>query len=79
MISDGAFSIFKRFSAREKAFHEMPERRMRIFGGVGGVQSRYNFSDEKSLDWRRCSKVQGVQRKFKMFKEVQMFNAQKIM
>jgi hypothetical protein len=24
MISDGAFSIFKRFSAREKAFHEMP-------------------------------------------------------
>jgi hypothetical protein len=24
MISDGAFSIFKRFSAREKTFHEMP-------------------------------------------------------
>jgi hypothetical protein len=24
MISDGAFSIFKRFSAREKPFHEMP-------------------------------------------------------
>jgi hypothetical protein len=24
MISDGAFSIFTRFSAREKPFHEMP-------------------------------------------------------
>jgi hypothetical protein len=36
-------------------------------------QSRYNFSNEKSLDWWRCSKVQGVQRKFKMFKEVQKF------
>ncbi len=24
MISDGAFSIFTRFSAREKTFHEMP-------------------------------------------------------
>jgi hypothetical protein len=24
MISYGAFSIFKRFSAREKPFHEMP-------------------------------------------------------
>jgi hypothetical protein len=24
MISDGAFSIFKRFSASEKTFHEMP-------------------------------------------------------
>jgi hypothetical protein len=53
MISDGAFSIFKRFSAREKAFHEMPERRMRIFGSVGRVQSRYNFSNEKSLDCLR--------------------------
>jgi hypothetical protein len=24
MISDGAFSIFKRFSAIEKPFHDMP-------------------------------------------------------
>jgi hypothetical protein len=35
MISDGAFSIFKRFSAREKTFHEMPGRRMTMFWGRG--------------------------------------------
>jgi hypothetical protein len=51
MISDGAFSIFKRFSASEKTFHEMPlEEKYYFFGGVVRVQSRYNFSNEKSLD-----------------------------
>jgi hypothetical protein len=50
MISDGAFSIFKRFSAREKAFHEMPVEENDDSWGVGRVQSRYNFSNEKSLD-----------------------------
>jgi hypothetical protein len=33
MIPDGAFSIFKRFSAREKTFHEMPGERIAIFWG----------------------------------------------
>ena len=38
MISDGAFSIFTRFSAREKPFHEMPvEVRMRIIWGRGNL------------------------------------------
>jgi hypothetical protein len=35
MISDGAFSIFKRFSAREKPFHEMPREENGDFWGVG--------------------------------------------
>jgi hypothetical protein len=36
MISDGAFSIFKRFSKREKPFHEMPvEENDDYIGGVG--------------------------------------------
>jgi hypothetical protein len=34
-ISDGAFSIFKRFSAREKPFHEMPREENDDFWGVG--------------------------------------------
>ena len=39
MISDGAFSIFKRFSAREKSFHEMPEGgECLIFGGGGSIK-----------------------------------------
>jgi hypothetical protein len=53
MISDGAFSIFKRFIAREKAFHEMPVEENDDSWGVGRVQSRYNFSNEKSLDCLR--------------------------
>ncbi len=31
MISDGAFSIFKRFSAIEKPFHEMPREENNYF------------------------------------------------
>jgi len=34
MISDGAFSIFKRFSAREKPFHEMPREENDDFLGA---------------------------------------------
>jgi hypothetical protein len=38
MISDGAFSIFKRFSAREKTFHEMPvEENEDYLGGANYI------------------------------------------
>jgi hypothetical protein len=42
MISDGAFSIFKRFSASEKTFHEMP---MEENGDVLGAWEGKRFFD----------------------------------
>ena len=48
MISDGAFSIFKRFSASEKPFHEMPKGRMANLGGGGREKRTFNAFKERS-------------------------------
>jgi hypothetical protein len=71
MISCGAFSIFKRFSAREKLFHEMPGRRMGMFWerGKGKGFLTYNnilFIYKNRFKERSIrSRVQLVQRRFK--------------
>jgi deferrochelatase/peroxidase EfeB len=55
MISDGAFSIFKRFSASEKPFHAMPMEENDDFWGRGKESSmKFNSSMR--------SRVQLVQR-----------------
>ncbi len=63
MISDGAFSIFKRFIAREKPFHEMLVGRMDNFGGGGSIKDLWF-----KLYTFYISKVQIVQM-FNVFKE----------
>ena len=45
MISDGAFSIFKRFSAIEKPFHEMPrEENNYFFEALEGFKETFKSS-----------------------------------
>ena len=59
MISYGAFSIFKRFSAREKPFHEMPvEENEDVLGAWEGefneVQQFNAFKEGSTVQKVQC-------------------------
>jgi hypothetical protein len=60
MISDGAFSIFKRFSAREKPFHEMPREENGDYLGAW-EKSSMKFNSSRVQLVQRSSRVQLVQ------------------
>jgi hypothetical protein len=69
MISDGAFSIFKRFSAREKAFHEMPvEENDDYLGAWEGFNLGTIFQMKNHSIGGDVQKVQGKFNTFNWFK-----------